>query len=520
MALPQPLHIFRKDVRHLWPETLVVLALFLAFAWSAPSRWTDSPYSAVAPFLSAFLKALMPVSWLVIISRLIHDEPLVGDRQFWTSRPYHWASLLFAKLLFLVVFLYVPFLFMQVYLLKHAGLYPTTAIPALLQNLLLLTVLIIVPITALASVTATFARLLLIVLGAMLYVIVLSLFFAWIAFQHMPPPALKPMLIGIFILLPAIALVYQYATRKTNVTRIMLAATPLVILLLLFLTPAAALIRSAYPVLAGASNPKLGTLPDEYAPKVPKPGELINFRSNTQITVPFTVAGVDKDSNYVIQGASISLDSAGTHYASPYISTTGQINAGAPFALVNLPMPLAVFNKVKATATDLHVSLVTDHLKAEPMQTWKATLLPFAVPGHGLCSFSSHNPNASPICRYPFKTPELNLVSASLAVGSCSAPGGQSILGSATIGGESGMLDFDPVITAPLELRPRQQTPPGMKFVLCPGAPLAFVEAHTVGRARFEFDEKHMVLDNFAARIPPPNTQEPGLDQLQQGPPQ
>ncbi len=165
MALPQPLHIFRKDLRHLWPETLVTLVLFVAFAWAAPASYSTSDFAPYLGLLSGFLHLLMPIAWLVVISRLIHDEPLVGDRQFWTSRPYHWATLLAAKVLYLLAFLYLPFFLMQVYLLKHAGLYPTTAIPALLHNLLLLTVIIVVPLTAIAAVTSTFARLLLSVLG-------------------------------------------------------------------------------------------------------------------------------------------------------------------------------------------------------------------------------------------------------------------------------------------------------------------------------------------------------------------
>ena len=163
--LPQPLHIFRKDLRHLWPETLVGIILLAAFAWSAPFKGVASPFAFYANILDAFLHILIPVAWLVIISRLIHDEPLVGDRQFWTSRPYHWAKLLLAKLLYLAAFIYLPFFLMQIYLLKHAGLYPTTVIPALLHNLLLLTVILIVPIAAIAAVTSTFARLLLSVLG-------------------------------------------------------------------------------------------------------------------------------------------------------------------------------------------------------------------------------------------------------------------------------------------------------------------------------------------------------------------
>ena len=136
------------------------------------------------------LHVLMPVAWMVVIARLIQDEPLVGDRQFWTSRPYHWGSLLAAKVLYMVVFLYLPFFLMQVYLLKHAGLYPTTVIPALLHNLLLLTVLIIVPIAAIAAVTSTFPRLLLTVIAAIIYVVIVAVVFGIVVFQRMPAPHL------------------------------------------------------------------------------------------------------------------------------------------------------------------------------------------------------------------------------------------------------------------------------------------------------------------------------------------
>lgn len=525
MALPQPIHIFRKDLSHLWPETLVVLALVVAFAWSAPSRWTDSPYASAAPLLSAFLKLLLPLSWIVVISRLIHDEPLVGDRQFWTSRPYHWASLLAAKLLFLAVFLYLPFLLMQVYLLLHAGLHPTTAIPALLHNLLLLTVGLVIPVAALAAVTASFARLLLSVLGAMLYLLVVGLFFGWLSFQRMPPPALKPLLLAIVMLLPAAVLVFQYATRKTLVARTALAATPLVILLLLFLTPATALIRHAYPVAPPSSSPTLAALPSQYSPRSPRTGDLVTFRNQVQLALPFTVTGADPESNYIIQGASLTVDGpGGLHSVSPYTSATGQINAGVPFAIVNLPLPVALFNKIKSAPADLHLSLATDHLKAEPVQTWKATLLPFAVPGNGLCSFSSQDPTHPPTCRYPFKAPALNLVSAPLAVESCSSPSAQSVPGAATLGQEPGFLDFDPVVTVPLRLRPRQQTPPGTRLLLCPGTSLAFIEARIESRVRFEFDEKGLLLENYATHLQPsgpPQSQEESQsqDQLQSAPP-
>ena len=200
---PQSLHIFRKDLLHLWPETLVVVLLFVAFAWTASSAWLHTQAAIASTLLGGFLKIfLMPVSWLVVITRLIQDESLVGDRQFWTSRPYHWAKLLAAKLLYLFVFLYVPFFLMQVFLLKHAGLYPTLALPALLKNLLLLTVIIVIPLAAIAAVTSTFARMLLSTVGAIIYLLIVSLGVVYLLLRRMPPPGLEYFLYGLIILLP------------------------------------------------------------------------------------------------------------------------------------------------------------------------------------------------------------------------------------------------------------------------------------------------------------------------------
>lgn len=523
MALPQPLHIFRKDLRHLWPESLIVLALFAAFIWSAPSRWTDSPYATFAPILSGFLKLLMPISWFIVISRLVHDEPPVGDRQFWTSRPYHWATLLAAKLLYIAAFLYLPFLLMQVYLLKHAGLYPSLAVPALLHNLLLLTVIVVIPLTAIAAVTGTFARMLLSVLGALLYIVILGLLFAFLSFQHMAPPALKPILVTLFIVLPAVALVYQYATRKTLNSRLMLAATPLIIFGLMLLTPAAALIRGAYPTFADASTPKLSSIPDEYAAKSPKPGPLFTFKNQALISLPATVTGSNEKEFYDIAGTAINVTPpGGSQYSGPYMSSVGQ-SAGqiaGPIALISFPIPTDVLNSLKGAPTDVHFSVAAEHFKVGNPQLWRATLLPFSVPHHGLCAYSQENPDLPPTCRFAFEVPESTFVSAPLAVQSCTAQPGQpdqKVTGGARLqqqGSAGFSLDFDPVVTAPLSLRPRQQVPPGINLVLCPGTELSFVEAKSQGKGRFEFDQKQIVLENYAAHIPPPNSQpaQPSLE--------
>ena len=521
MATPQPLHIFQKDLRHLWPETLIVILLFVAFAACAPSGWTSSPYAGVATLVAGLLKVfLMPISWLVVISRLIHDEPLVGDRQFWTSRPYHWAKLLAAKVLFLIVFIYLPFLIMQVYLLRHAGLYPSTVLGPLLHNLLLLTVILIVPITAIAAVTSTFVKLLLSAVGAILYMLVLSGLLLWFAIHRMSPPALTPVFIGIFILLPLIALIYQYATRRTLHARIMLVATPLLIVILLLLTPASALIRQQFPVATASTDPKLSGLPDVYRPKAARPGRLRTQRDEVELTLPFTIENMDKDSNFIIQGVSATIDIPGTHWASPYNSVQGQqMNSSSPVGLVSLTMPLDIFNKVRLTPADVHLSLATSHMKLQSASTWKATLLPFSVPGHGLCSYSNEDPDQPPTCRYAFKMPDLNFVTAPLAAASCTQPAAPPVQGQTSLGVSDATLDFDPVVTVPLTF-PTRDPNPQHHYLLCPGTPLTFIEAKTEGRARFELDEKQLILDAYAARIASPQQQPLAIPGLQPDAPQ
>ncbi len=496
---PQPLHIFQKDLRHLWPETLVTLLLFVAFAWAVPYGWQTTEYSIFIKLLAGFLHVLMPIAWLIVISRLIHDESLVGDRQFWTSRPYHWASLLAAKALYIVVFLYVPFFLMQVYLLKHAGLYPTTAIPALLHNLLLLTVILIVPIAAIAAVTSTFPRLLLSTIGAIIYILIVAGLFGFAFFDHMPPPHLSGIIAALVIVLPLAALIYQYATRKTTTSRILLLATPILIPILLILTPATALIHSSYPVIAAADAPTLTVIPAPPGTPV-SPGHLQTFRGNVLLNLPFAVKDSDKDSNYALQGVEAHLTGP-TTWTSAYLSTFGSsINASVPYTVVRLFMPQSVFDKAKTSPADLHLSIAADHLKAKPTSTWKSTLLPFSIPGHGVCFSSSESPDEAPTCRFPLKAPEILYASAPLSATSCAQQGTQQVSGRAALSSSSSTLDFDPVITVPLNFTTGDPNPQH-HYQFCAGTPLTFLEAESVGKVRFEVDAKQLTLDPYATRV-------------------
>src|ERR1019366_2735234 len=163
--MKQILHIFVKDARHQWLEILLSLAVTLALVLTCRSRWHTGAvlYASFLPFgsmsdLPALLVLVVALSWWLLISPVIHEEKLVGDRQFWITRPYEWKKLLAAKVLFLIVFLYVPLLSAQCVILAKAGFTPFSFFRGLLYDSLLLTGILVLPLVALATVTRNFAR--------------------------------------------------------------------------------------------------------------------------------------------------------------------------------------------------------------------------------------------------------------------------------------------------------------------------------------------------------------------------
>ena len=97
----EALLIFRKDVRHLWPAILLLLAFTALEGW----------LSAVAPLgnpLQPVLTWLWPAVCVYLAASLVHEESLAGDNQYWLTRPYSRRRLFAAKVLLLVVFAGVP----------------------------------------------------------------------------------------------------------------------------------------------------------------------------------------------------------------------------------------------------------------------------------------------------------------------------------------------------------------------------------------------------------------------------
>lgn len=144
------LHIFRKDAIRLWPQLLVFLALLVSNAWEDRKFAREVPNG---PSALQLLAVLLPIACSVLLVTLIHQERLVGDRQYWLSRPMPRRDLILAKGLFVLVLINLPVLLSQIAIVKADGLSGRRIWPDLLTMQLFFTAVQILPVAALAAVT-------------------------------------------------------------------------------------------------------------------------------------------------------------------------------------------------------------------------------------------------------------------------------------------------------------------------------------------------------------------------------
>jgi hypothetical protein len=147
------LHIFVKDARRLRMEIAVTVALLACLAALDRTRMDAVPG---AP--EAWLNLLVPLAWVFLLAMLFHQEPLVGDRQFWITRPYSRITLVAAKGLFVLAFVHAPSLIADSVILISRGFNPNDYVAPLLWKQALLAAGLTLPVAAMAAVTRNLAQ--------------------------------------------------------------------------------------------------------------------------------------------------------------------------------------------------------------------------------------------------------------------------------------------------------------------------------------------------------------------------
>jgi hypothetical protein len=513
--LLQPLHIFRKDARHLWPETLISIALLAAYAWAELQTWKQpvtqgaSGSAALVAVLLVLLVwlvvFLLLVIWLVLTSRLVHDEELVGDRQFWITRPYTWHSLLVSKIFYLFVLVGLPLAAMQMWLLHHAGLYPMLVLPALAKNLLLIAAVFLLPLLAIAAVTATFVRYMLSVVAGFIYFVVVSIVVGLNWPEKLDVPYLGHLISWTLLLILLAALVLQYWKRKTMIARLMLLAVPLVFLALTLLTPSNLLSDHRYP---DVSSGKLSFIGDFVPPQGNGPLMVFQHKNVIQIPVQAQLKDTSDDSFLQVQRIRLDIDGPnGFHYSSGWIGDDAEFSSEDSVSKLPFVLPEKVFEQIRHQPVAMHIELGTQSFHASQSYTVSATEKPFPIPGHATCTVSTADGSLE--CHFPFSKPQAMLITATVHNGNCQAPGPLSAPAVGT---------FDPSIPllihfSPVEIARVSLNYSGTKVPLCPGTPTTFKTGVEGDYSRIHLDIPSIVLDAYAAHFPGrpaqsnPNTQ-------------
>ncbi len=140
--MQEMIHILKKDLRFLRLEILVFTGLCALYAWTQLSAGDRST-----------VQGLLVLAALYVIARVIHAESLPGTNQFWLSRPYHWRSLLTAKLAFVLLTINLPLFTARAVVLLAQGFSPASFLPKLLWSQAVFCAVICGPAMALAALT-------------------------------------------------------------------------------------------------------------------------------------------------------------------------------------------------------------------------------------------------------------------------------------------------------------------------------------------------------------------------------
>ena len=429
--MKQILNIFRKDLRRFWYEIAVSLALLATYSWNDVRGWAGERnvlYAGIGglisyQFLSGLVVVLLPVAWAFLIVRVVQGEALVGDRQFWITRPYEWKKLLAAKVLFVVLTINLPLLIADFCLLAKAGFPPTHYVAGLLWMQLLIALILILPIATLATMTASVVQTILAILVIALYMICV----AWLASVIPSSSFSGPVDLLEFALLIATCLaviLWQYARRKTAASRWMIAGLALAVALIVVATPYNAIVNHEFPqIRPGDPLPvQLAVLPADS----PKAAEVPDKEKEVVIQLPLSTAGMAGDSIVVLSGVKVSLEAPNGRWNSGWVSYgQTELFPDQGGTQVSFSLKKAFFEQVKSAPVRARISLALTEYRDKNRRDFVTPHGEFLMPDVGICSADTTYQREIH-CRAPLRTPSSMLITSDLSANTCPAREGES----------------------------------------------------------------------------------------------
>ncbi|MGB7742957.1 MAG: hypothetical protein WBL41_09385 [Terracidiphilus sp.] len=400
------LHILAKDLRrHRWELLLYVFAC-AAWAWqmAKPVELDWLRQKELVPILFFGM-------WFILVIRAVQGESLVGDREFWMTRPYRWSQLIAAKALFLVLCLNGPFIIAQAIML-HVAHIPLTA--SVCGGLLFLQLEFIFyftfPAAALAAVTESLVQWGLFIAGMLVYVMVLT----WFPWDRLPPGLEGgenlATILGMVIITPALVfvLIWQYARRRVWPARLAFAGTLLYVPLLIWLS-STPLIRSfAYPRTKTQVPLNLSITDDSGSRTYSRTTD----GPSPDILLPVIASTSDPDTLVDVDGLQVTLTGDnGWRWQSQWINHSIKFSKESPDGAIRFTLSEKLADDLQKTHARASVEMAFSVYRMAESQEVNTNTMRFQLPGPIYCDWGNSTRNeffiSGPRCVAPLRLPEM-----------------------------------------------------------------------------------------------------------------
>lgn len=501
--MKQILHIFCKDVRHHWVVILLCQAALVLYCWEEVSSWSERVEFGFSAF-SELTRMLPLLAWCFFMIRMVQDEPLVGDRQFWVTRPYEWKKLLAEKVLLVLVFVNVPMLIAEAFLLAKAGFSPAPHLLGLVWMQLLLLLIPLLPLLALASVTRTLASALIALFAVVLFLMGMSLvplfvrghalYAMNVAGVSFPVERnLDGLGIGVTALVCLTAAFLQYARRWTFPSRLLLIGGLLATEAITLASPYVASHRDVTQMPTGAFHAALDPV-KLLPPKAPaEENELV------PIGIPVVASGLPAGSLGEIRGVKVVLEGpGGIRWEGRWQSNLQLLTPGDNRWRPIYEMEHEAYARLKNIPLKARVTVRVDVFREHGFEIVRASTGEFAVPGVGWCRVWDRSRHGLR-CNSPLAQPAMVAVRIDPASSTCPIEdvgppmpvyglpyAWQRGRGFSTLGG------ITPVAPSYFNFWYFNDS-----ANICPGTPLSFNFPEFVETARSEFEIENVNLDDF-----------------------
>jgi hypothetical protein len=418
--MKEALHILKKDLRRHCPEIVIALVLLGYYARVAPFGPGYVSGDRYFPMLSVALQMIRPgvvLFWIFLTIRVVQGESLVGDRQWWVTKPYEWWKLLLAKELFLVLVISLPLFGAQLFLLHHAGFPIFPHIGGVLNMQLGLAMALFLPSLALGCLTKNLAHSLLFLVIVIITVTSLAWLFSLVPSSAMSSAADGSETLEFLLLFAAIvaAIGWQYARRKTWMSRGILSSGVAALTLIGVATPYATFVERKYPLVESNQAPaQIAARP------VPRSKEQTSNSAGVQawdlrsaprfiyLSIPLKISGVAPKTVVVLQGLKAAIETAqGVRIDPGWSAAWTDMWAGDGEQLdVTYQMKRQDFEKVKTEPATLHLEVALTEYQGTEEKDLVLQKGEFSVPELGICSLSA-GIFAQFSCRRPLRAPGL-----------------------------------------------------------------------------------------------------------------